>query len=221
MTLQAVIFDLDGVITDTAEFHFLAWQKLAHDAGINFTREDNEQLRGVSRRESLLFILGLENRTVDEATLEKMMAEKNDTYIKMLDDITPDDMLAGVAELLNSLDAAAIPFGLGSASKNAETVLRRLGIIDRFKVIADGLAPGRKKPAPDLFLYAASQMKVQPKHCLVVEDAASGVQAAQAAGMAALALGPAERFDGLLDHPRTQLRDDLRGVTAEILKGLV
>lgn len=221
MTLQAVIFDLDGVITDTAEYHFLAWQKLAHDAGINFRREDNEQLRGVSRRESLLFILSLDGRTVDEETLQNMMAEKNNTYVAMLENITPHDLLPGAVGLLDSLDAAGIPYGLGSASKNARTVLNKLGISDRFQVIADGHAPGRKKPAPDLFLYAAEQMDVPPEYCLVVEDAASGVEAAQAAGMAALAIGPADRFEGLLDHPRTTRRDNLRGVDAKSLKEMV
>ncbi|MEM7330943.1 MAG: beta-phosphoglucomutase [Chloroflexota bacterium] len=220
MGFKAVIFDLDGVITDTAEYHFLAWKQLAGETNLSFSREENEHLRGVSRRDSLLFILSLNDRTVDDATLQQMMARKNDIYVEMLTHITPADLLPGVFQLLNSLDDAHLPFSLGSASKNAIPVLTRLGIKERFQVIADGHTPGQKKPAPDLFLYAASRMGINPKSCLVVEDAASGVQAAQSAGMAVLAIGPANRFGKLLAHSRTFLRQNLEGLTAVDLNTL-
>lgn len=220
MNLQAVIFDLDGVITDTAEFHFLAWQQLAQSAGMTFSREDNEQLRGVSRRDSLIFILELNGRSEAEDTIQTMMTQKNDMYVEMLNNISPADMLPGVSALLDSLDEASIPFALGSASKNARPVLTRLGILDRFKVIADGNTPVAKKPAPDLFLYAAKELGIHADKCLVIEDAAKGVEAAQAAGMLALAVGPEERFDKLLAHPRTINRPDLAGITAATLQNL-
>lgn len=206
--LKAVIFDLDGVITDSAEYHFRAWQQLAQEEGITFTRADNEQLRGVARRESLLHILRLGNRTVDEETLQAMMARKNDAYIAMLEDVTEDDMLPGIAELLDELDAANIPYALGSASRNAQLVLTKLGIISRFAFVADGNSPVRKKPAPDLFRYAAAKLNVPPRQCLVVEDAAAGIRAAQAAGMAALAVGDADRFGSLLENGRIARRNN-------------
>ncbi len=220
MSFKAVIFDLDGVITDTAEFHFLAWQQLAEENKISFTREDNEHLRGVSRRDSLLFILSLDDRQVDESTLQEMMSRKNALYINMLENISSSDLLPGVSQLLDGLEANNIPFGLGSASKNAVYVLERLGIKDRFQVIADGHAPGQKKPAPDLFLFAANQLDVEPDVCLVIEDAASGVLAAQRAGISVLALGPTERFGELLSHPNTYHRQNLAGFTAVMLQQL-
>lgn len=216
--LRAVIFDLDGVITDSAEYHFRAWQQLAQEEGITFTRSDNEQLRGVARRESLLHILQLGNRTVDEATLQTMMARKNDAYIVMLQNVTASDMLPGVATLLDELDAANIPYALGSASRNARLVLEKLGIIGRFAFIADGNTPVRKKPAPDLFRYAATQLNVPAHNCLVVEDAAAGVRAAQAAGMATLAVGDADRFGSLLENGRTARHDNMSNVRLATLQ---
>ena len=196
MALDAVIFDLDGVITDTAELHYLAWQRLADEEGLTFNRELNEQLRGVSRRESLLHILA--GKTVDEATLVGMMARKNAYYVAMLGELSAENILPGVLPLLDQLDNANIPYALGSASKNARTVLDALGLTDRFTFIADGNAPVRKKPAPDLFRFAAANISVLPHNCVVIEDAASGVQGALVAGMPTVALGPADRFNNLL-----------------------
>lgn len=218
MSLQAVIFDLDGVITDTAEYHYLAWQQLADEEGLSFSRDANEQLRGVSRRASLELILG--ERQVPEAAMLEMMTRKNNYYIDYLDRVTPNDLLDGVIALLDDLDAAGIPYALGSASKNAKSVLDKLDIAARFAYIADGHTPGDPKPAPDLFLYAADKLGIAPADCLVVEDAAAGIVAAQAAGMAALAIGDQERFGDLLDQPRTALRPDLAHVTLADLRAL-
>lgn len=219
MSLHAVIFDLDGVITDTAEFHYRAWQRLADEEGLTFDRAINEQLRGVSRRESLDIILA--GRDVDETAIETMMARKNGYYVEMLGDITPNDLLPNVANLLEQLDAVGIPYALGSASKNARTVLDALGITDRFAFIADGNAPVRKKPAPDLFRYAAAKMGVLPACTVVVEDAASGVVAAQTAGMPVLAIGDADRFGRLLHAPRTTHHPDLQNITPTSLAQLI
>jgi beta-phosphoglucomutase len=209
MTLKGVIFDLDGVITDTAEYHYQGWQRLADEEGLPFDRAANEALRGVSRRESLQLILG--ERQVDEATIEEMMARKNAYYQEMLQEITPADLLPGVADLLDRLDEAGIPYALASASRNAAEVVERLGIRGRLAAIADGNSVSRAKPAPDLFRFAAAQLNLHPGQCLVMEDALAGVEAALAAGMPVLALGPAERFGPRLGH--VARRESLEGVT--------
>lgn len=190
-TIQAVIFDLDGVLTDTSEFHYLGWKRLADEEGIPFDREANEALRGVSRRDSLLYLL--KGRSVTEAQIEEMMARKNGYYLDLIRTITPDHLLPGVSKLLDELRAAGIKIALGSASKNAKEVLERLGILDRVDAIADGLSVKNSKPAPDVFLHAASQLNISPAHCVVVEDATSGIEAALRAGMWSVGLGPVER----------------------------
>lgn len=220
MSLKAVIFDLDGVLTDTAEYHFLAWKKLADEEGLPFTREDNEKLRGVSRRESLRLILA--GRQVDEATMQAMMARKNGYYQEMLTHVSPADLLPGVPRLLDELDAAGIPYAVASASRNAPTVVARLDIADRLAVIADGSSVQRAKPAPDLFRYAAAMLNQPPDQCLVVEDAAAGIAAAVSAGMPALALGPTERFGQMLAQTgRVTRRDSLANVTLTDLQQMV
>ncbi len=212
MTLRGVIFDLDGVITDTAEYHYLSWKRLADEEGLPFSRADNEQLRGVSRRQSLLLILG--ERQLSEERLDELMSIKNGYYQEMLVQVSPDDLLPGVAELLDELDRAAIPYAVASASRNARAVVQRLGLADRLAAIADGNSVARTKPAPDLFRFAAAQLGLMPHQALVVEDAAAGVAAALAAGMPALALGPEERF-AELGAARSQFvrRDSLDGAT--------
>ncbi len=191
MTVQAVIFDLDGVLTDTAEYHYRAWQRLADEEGLPFSRQINEQLRGVSRRRSLEIILG--GRMVAPDTFAAMMARKNRYYIELLRNITADNLLPGAVSLLQTLKMDGVKLAVGSASKNAHLVLDRLGIADYFDVVADGYSVTQTKPAPDLFLFAARQMGISPANCAVVEDAASGVEAALAAGMWAVGIGPAER----------------------------
>lgn len=206
MELKVVIFDLDGVITDTAEYHYLAWQQLAQEEGLFFDRALNERLRGVSRRASLEIILdGCEER---EEVIEDMMARKNSYYQAMLAQITPDDLLPGTMKLLRELKEAGIKIAIGSASKNARTVLERLGILSFLDVIADGNSVSRPKPAPDLFLFVAQALNVSPAFCAVVEDAAAGIDAALAAGMWAIGLGPEER----VGHAHVRF-ESLDGVT--------
>ncbi|MEH2124376.1 beta-phosphoglucomutase [Nostoc sp.] len=189
--IQGFIFDLDGVLTDTAKLHYLAWQKLADEEGIPFNREANEALRGVSRRASLMLIIG--DRPYSEAQIEEMMERKNRYYVELIQNMTPQDLLPGAIALLNELRQADIKIGIGSASKNARPVLERLGIVDKVDAIADGYSVQEPKPAPDLFLYAAKQLGIEPGQSVVVEDAAAGVEAALAAGMWAVGLGPVER----------------------------
>lgn len=189
--LQAVIFDLDGVLTDTAEFHYLAWQELADAEGLPFDRDANEALRGVSRADSLRLLLG--DRQVPEDDFARMMASKNERYVELLADMSAADLLAGAIELVDACRDRGLRVAIGSSSKNAPTVLAALGIADRFDAIADGTTVGVAKPAPDLFLAAARMLDVDPARCAVVEDAAAGVDAALAAGMVVVGVGPPGR----------------------------
>ena len=188
---RAVIFDLDGVITDTAEFHYLGWQRLADEEGIPFDRGANEALRGLSRRESLLAMLG--ERAVPDAQLLEWMERKNDYYVASLGDMGPEDALPGAVELIEDARSRGLKVAIGSSSKNARLVLDKLGLSDAFDAVADGNSVERAKPAPDLFLAAADVLGVGPEECIVVEDAESGVDAVLAAGMTAVGVGPADR----------------------------
>ncbi len=189
--VRGFIFDLDGVLTDTAEYHFLAWKRLAEEEGIPFTREDNEQLRGVSRRESLRRLL--KGREIPEEVAQAWMERKNRYYQEHIRQITPADVLPGVLPLLREIRESGRKIAVASASKNAALVVERLGLRPWIDVLCDGYAVERPKPAPDLFLYAAEQLNLPPATCVVVEDAEAGVQAARAAGMRVVGLGPASR----------------------------
>ncbi len=191
MSVHGFIFDLDGVLTDTAEFHFRAWKRLADEIGVPFTRADNDQLRGVSRRESLILLL--HGRAYPEEQMTAFMERKNGYYLEFLEGITPQDMLPGARELLVAIRAAGLKAAVGSASKNAGEVIARLGIASLLDAISDGYSVERQKPAPDLFLHAAQQLQRPPAECVVVEDAAAGIEAAQAGGFRTIGLGPRER----------------------------
>jgi kojibiose phosphorylase len=189
--IRGVIFDLDGVLTDTAEYHYQAWQKLANEEGLPFNRETNEALRGVSRHASLMLILG--NREYSETQIQEMMSRKNDYYVELIHNITPIDLLPGAEALLDQLRQAGIKIAIGSASKNARVVIEKLGIGSKIDAIADGDTVQQAKPAPDLFLNAANQLGIPADECVVFEDAAVGITAAKAANMWAIGLGPEDR----------------------------
>lgn len=213
--IRAFIFDLDGVLTDTAEYHYRAWQRMADEEALPFDREVNEQLRGVARQRSLEIILG--DRQVEPARFEEMMARKNAYYVAMLEQVSPKDLLPGAVELLNELKAEDIKIALASASKNARTVVERLGISPFLDAVADGHSVERTKPEPDLFFFAARELGVDPATCVVVEDAAAGIDAALAAGMWAVGIGPEER----VGHAHARF-DSLREVhLADVLTALV
>ncbi|NLE83411.1 MAG: beta-phosphoglucomutase [Chloroflexi bacterium] len=210
MRIKAFLFDLDGVLTDTSELHFLGWKRLAEEEGINFTREDNEALRGVSRRESLNLLL--KGRQVTEEQALEMMERKNGYYIELVGQMTPADLLPGALKMLDENRRIGIKQAIVSSSKNAWLVLDRLQIGDMFDAVIDGNAPARSKPYPDLFLLASKAVGVPVKECLVVEDAEAGVQAAHAAGMRALGLGPVDRvgaaelvYDSLQRHTAQEI----------------
>ncbi len=191
LPIQGVIFDLDGVLTDTSEFHYLGWKRLADEEGLAFDREANEALRGVSRRDSLRRLLG--DRTVPETQFQAMMDRKNQYYLELIRTITPEHLLPGVKNLLEELRSAGLRVAIGSASKNAQEVVQRLGISHYIDAIADGHCVLHSKPAPDVFLYAANQLGLPSAACVVVEDAASGIEAALRADMWAVGLGPVDR----------------------------
>jgi beta-phosphoglucomutase len=190
-TPTAFAFDLDGVITDTAEYHYRAWKRLADEEGIPFTREDNEALRGVSRRQSLILLL--KGSALPEDQMEAWMTRKNDYYRAYLGDVTPNDLLPGVREFLKEAKARGLKLGIASASKNARDVIRNLGIVDLLDAVGDGNSVSNPKPAPDLFVWVAGRLDVPPAQTVVFEDAEAGVQAALVGGMYAVGLGPTSR----------------------------
>lgn len=186
--ILGAIFDLDGVLTDTSELHYQAWKRLANEEGIPFTRQDNEALRGIPRRESLLLLL--KGRPVSEAQIATMMERKNRYYLESVESITPAHLLPGAVQLLEELKEKGVQIAIGSASKNAAGVIERLGIGHLIDAISDGYSVEHQKPAPDLFLHAAAQLGIPPEHCVVFEDAAAGIEAALAGGMWAVGIGP-------------------------------
>lgn len=189
--IRAFIFDLDGVLTDTAEYHYCAWKRLADEEGLPFTRADNEALRGVSRRDSLMLIL--KDRVYPEEKIQAMMARKNSYYLEFIKGISPRDLLPGAKELLEEIRAAGLKSAIGSASQNAGEVIDRLGLRLLLNAISDGHSVEHPKPAPDLFLHVAAQLGLPPAECVVVEDAAAGIEAAKAGGFRTVGLGPRQR----------------------------
>ncbi len=189
--IKGLIFDLDGVITDTAEYHYKSWQKLADEEDLFFNREINEQLRGVSRMESLDIIL--DGKEVPADVKKEWTDRKNAYYQEYLEEISKDDILDDMEAKLNRLKADGYKLAVGSSSRNARKVLKHLQITDIFDTIADGNSVENAKPAPDLFLHAAKNLGLEPEECVVLEDAESGVEAALAANMKAVGVGPEER----------------------------
>ena len=190
-TIKAIIFDLDGVLTNTSEYHYRGWKRLADELNIPFDRERNEALRGVSRRRSLELLL--DGHPATEEQMQDWMARKNGYYVEFTQQMTPADILPGALGLLEELRQGRVSIGIGSASKNTRTVLDRLHLWEYVDGVSDGHSVQRQKPAPDLFLHCARQLDVDPGETIVVEDATSGVEAALAGGFWVVGLGPEER----------------------------
>jgi beta-phosphoglucomutase len=192
--VKAVIFDLDGVITDTAEFHYIAWKQLAEKIGISFDREFNEKLKGVSRIDSLELILAKENRQNEFSEEEKelLTTEKNDHYVRLIKEITPKELLEGIREFLDELKENNIKIAMASASKNAFSVTESLGVLSYFDYIVDAKTVEKSKPDPEVFIKAAEAIGIEPKYCIGIEDAAAGIVAIKAAGMYAIGVGDEE-----------------------------
>ncbi len=191
--LKGFILDLDGVITDTAEYHFQGWKRLAEEEGIEFTREDNEQLRGVSRSRSLELLLGDKIDDYTEEEFQEMMDRKNGYYQELLEQMTEDDLLPGARELMDEIKERGFKIAVASASRNTMRVLKSLAITDEFATISDGYSVDNPKPAPDIFLHTADKLDLKPEECVVLEDAEAGIDAALAAEMTAVGIGPKDR----------------------------
>ena len=187
--IRACIFDLDGVIVDTASHHFVAWRRLADELGVLFSSEDNEALKGVSRVDSLEYILNKGGLVLDPATKVRLMDRKNSHYLELAGKTSPADALPGVVELIDSLKEQGLKVALGSSSKNAKMILTRLNLIERFDVLVDGNHITLSKPDPEVFISGAKALGIAPEHCLVFEDAQSGIDAANAGGFPVIGIG--------------------------------
>ncbi len=189
MIKKVFIFDLDGVIVDTAKYHFLAWQKIARQLGIVFTHEHNEQLKGVSRIRSLELILKLGNKEITQSQKDELLQQKNKDYLSYLIDMNEDELLPGVSTVLQFIKANDHAIALGSASKNARPILEKTGIMSFFDAIVDGNDVTNAKPDPEVFLIAAQKVNITPENAIVFEDSVAGIQAANTAGMISIGLG--------------------------------
>jgi beta-phosphoglucomutase len=187
--VKACIFDLDGVLVDTAKYHFIAWKKLADELGIGFTEHDNEKLKGVSRMDSLDIILQLGKVTLTQEEKEKLADRKNKWFVDFVNRMTPDEVFPGVVELLSALRKRGIKVALASSSKNAPTVLELLNINHLFDAVVDGTMVKNAKPDPEIFLLASQKVNTSPADCIVFEDAEAGVEAAKRAGMKCVGIG--------------------------------
>lgn len=189
MKLKACIFDLDGVIVDTARYHFLAWKRLACQLKINFTETDNERLKGVSRLDSLEIILELGQLSLTDRQKNEYASLKNQWYVEYISRMTPEEILPGSLEFITEVRHSGLKTAIGSASRNTPLILKRTGIEKLFDAVADGNIVHKAKPDPEVFLKASQMLKVDPAYCVVFEDAIAGVQAALNAGMMCVGIG--------------------------------
>lgn len=213
MTIKACLFDLDGVIVDTAKYHFAAWRRMANELGFDFTHEDNEKLKGVSRMDSLALILqwgGVEKTHEEQLELAK---RKNDWYVASIADMQADEILEGVPEFLEELKQRNIKIGLGSASKNAPRILDAVGLTPYFETIIDGSKTTKGKPDPQVFQLGAADLDVEPNETIVFEDAPKGVDAALAGGFYAVGIGT----EANLGHAQ-YVMPGFAGINLDILK---
>jgi beta-phosphoglucomutase len=197
--IKGFIFDLDGVLVSTEHNHFVAWQKTANLLGIEFTEAENENLKGVSRVDSLKHILNLGNVVLSNQEFEDLLDFKNDSYIESIQYLSQQNCLKGVVELLTKAKSNGIKLAVGSSSKNAKRILKLIEIEDFFDTIVDGSMVENLKPSPEVFLQAASNLGLEPSECIVFEDATSGIQAAKAGGFTAIGIGN-ENIKALADQ---------------------
>jgi beta-phosphoglucomutase len=190
--IKGFLFDLDGVIVDTAVFNFKAWRRLAQKLGGDFTEEQNEQLKGVSRVDSLNKIIEWTGATVSDEEFQSLMVEKNEWYLELVQGLGPQDALPGALNFLQTAYDQGIKIALGSASKNAPMILEKLGITPLFTAIIDGNNVVNGKPHPEVFLKGAEALGLEPSECVVFEDSIAGVQAAKTGGMSSVGIGDAE-----------------------------
>ena len=192
--IKGFLFDLDGVIVDTAVFHFKAWRKMANKLGFDIDEAFNETLKGISRRDSIDRILAYGGITLSEEEIERLAKEKNEDYLTMVDTMTKENILPGIQELIAQIKEQNYKMALGSASKNAPRILDRIGLIHEFDAIVDGNSVNKSKPDPEVFIKGADALGLKNEECVVVEDAYAGVEAAIAAGMKSIGIGEQENL---------------------------
>jgi len=192
MPIKAFLFDLDGVIVDTAIYHYQAWKRLANELGFDISEEFNERLKGVSRMESLDLILAHGGLTLPDEKKAELAAQKNGWYLDLVSRMTSDDILPGVATFFSQVRKAGLQTALGSVSKNAPLILERIGLSDAFDAIIDGTKISKGKPDPEVFIKGAAELDVSPAECVVFEDAVAGVEAGKRGGMFVVGLGSPE-----------------------------
>lgn len=212
MNIKGCLFDLDGVIVDTAKYHYLAWKRLAEELGFEFKKEDNERLKGVSRMASLEILLSVGKLSFDEKTKLEMAEKKNNWYVEYISQIDKTEILPGVEEFIKALKAKDIKVGIGSASKNTMTILKNIGMINYFDTIIDGTKVSKAKPDPEVFLMGARELKLKNEECVVFEDAEAGIEAAKRAGMHAVGIGSPEIL-----KDADKVIPGFRGIKLEIL----
>ena len=216
MPKKTFIFDLDGVIVDTAKYHFIAWKNLANTLGIHFSEEENEQLKGVSRVKSLEKILAWGNKTISKTQFQELMTKKNEEYLKYIDKMDKSEILPDVEKTLHYLISKQQHIALGSASKNAKPILEKVGLLHMFQVIVDGNEVTKAKPNPEVFLKGAEALGALPKDCIVFEDSVSGVEAANRAGMLSIGIGSKE----VLGHANFVFKD-FTEISEDFLKRII
>lgn len=216
MGKRGFIFDLDGVIVDTAKYHYLAWKNLANELGFDFTEEQNEAFKGVSRRRCLEILLELGGITVDDSQFEQWLQEKNEDYLSYIAKMDASEILPDVPKVLNFLKENGVPMALGSASKNAVPILEKVNLLSYFDTVVDGNKVTRAKPDPEVFLIAARDINVAPEQCVVFEDAVAGIEAANRADMISIGIGDPE----VLSEARHIFRD-FTEIDIDFIKQLV
>ncbi|WP_106791191.1 beta-phosphoglucomutase [Aquimarina sp. Aq78] len=213
---KAFIFDLDGVIVDTAKYHFKAWQKLADSLGISFSEEQNEQLKGVSRVQSLEKILEWGNKTISEEKFSQLMSEKNTEYLTYISEMDASEILPDVPRILEYLILEKQAIALGSASKNARAILEKVQLYDKFNTIVDGTNVSKAKPDPEVFLLGAKGLGIPPENCIVFEDSVAGIKAANIANMISIGIGNQEVL-----HEADYIFKDFTEIKEEFINQLV
>jgi beta-phosphoglucomutase len=216
MSKKGFIFDLDGVIVDTAKYHFLAWKKLAKSIGVDFTESQNEQLNGVCRVNSLEKIFAWGNKTISQEEFNTLMAKKNEDYLSFIATMNEDEILPDVPKTLNYLIEEKQPISLGSASKNARTILKKVNLYKKFDAIVDGNDVSKAKPDPEVFLIAAKLLEIKLEDCIVFEDSVAGVQAANTAKMVSIGIGEKNVL-----HEADYIFKDFTEISEEFLMDLI
>jgi len=216
MTKTGFIFDLDGVIVDTAKYHYLAWRNLAQELGFEFTEEQNELFKGVSRKRCLEILLDIGNVDATQKQFDQWMIEKNEDYLRYIEKMNASEILPDVTRVLEFLKERQIPVALGSASKNARPILEKVDLLHYFDSIVDGNNVSKAKPDPEVFLIAAEELGVPSKNCVVFEDAVAGIQAANAAKMVSIGIGNKNVLSEAIHNFR-----DFTEMDSDFLEGLL